>query len=451
MREVQKLAERERMLRRVRKVLVAVSGGPDSLACLLVLRELGQRLGFGVEACHFDHQLRPDSAADLEAVRAICDSLEVECTSGEGDVRGASVQQKLGIEETARKMRYQFLAFVAGKREADCIATGHTADDQAETVLMRVVRGSGVRGIRGMLPVSDVPGAEAQRLIRPLLQTRRSATEEICAEFGISALMDPSNADPRFTRNRVRNETLAALRALNPDVHRSLIGLSESAREAFEPIERRSFEVQPRERGPVGAIFEAAKFAALPAEALGLVIERESAFYHLEVETNRTRVQNLQAALAARSGAVRFGDAVVEVSSGQVRVGPVLEAVELFEPAVLDVPGSTRAGPWRADVRTDPMEGTPEAPVCGIDQASTKGLLRIRPLGLGERIRWRGFERKVSDVFINEKVPAWERVGVVAVADSLGPVALFGATRTFVRDGDEPGLWIRLSAIPQPK
>ena len=439
------------MFRRLRKVLVAVSGGPDSLACLLVLRKLGQQLRFSVEACHFDHQLRADSASDLEAVRAMCESLEIECTSGEGDVRGAAAQQKLGIEETARKMRYQFLAFVAGKREADCIATGHTAEDQAETVLMRVVRGSGVRGIRGMLPVSDVPGAEAQRLIRPLLETTRTVTEHICAEFDFQPLTDPSNADPRFTRNRVRNETLATLRALNPDVQRSLIGLAESAREAFEPIERRSFEVQPRERGPVGAILDAARFAELPAEAMGLVIERESSFYHLEPETNRTRVKNLQAALAARSGTVRFGDAIAEVSSGLVRVGPVLEAVEPFEPAVLDIPGSTRAGPWRADVRTDPMDSTPEAPVCPIDQSATKGLLRIRPLAAGERIRWHGHERKVSDLFINEKVPAWERAGVVAVADSLGPVALFGATRTFVRDGGEPTLWIRLSAIPQPK
>jgi tRNA(Ile)-lysidine synthase len=439
------------MFRRLRKVLVAVSGGPDSLATLLVLRELGTQLGFEVEACHFDHQLRPDSVADLEAVRAMCESLEVECLTGEGDVRSVATQQKRGIEETARMMRYQFLAFVAGKREADCIATGHTADDQAETVLMRIVRGSGVRGIRGMLPVSDVPGAEAQRLIRPLLETRRAATEQICAEFGLTPLQDPSNADPQFTRNRVRNETLAALRALNPDVHRALIGLSESAREAFEPTERRSFDVQPRERGPVGAIFEAAKFAALPAEALGLVIERECSFYHLQPETNRTRVRNLQSALAAHSGLVRFGDAAVEVSSGRVRIGPFLEPVEPFEPAVLDVPGSTRAGPWRADVRTDPLDATPDAPVCAIDQAATKGLLRIRPLARGERIRWHGLERKVSDLFINEKIPAWERAGVVAVADSVGPVALFGATRTFVRDGDEPGLWIRLSAIPQPK
>ena len=439
------------MFRRTRKILVAVSGGQDSLACLLVLRELGQQLGFDVEACHFDHQLRQDSRADLETVRAICEGLGVECLTGEGDVRSVAKQQKRGIEETARMMRYQFLAFVAGKREADCIATGHTQDDQAETVLMRVVRGSGVRGLRGMLPVSGVPGADAQRLIRPLLSVRRADTAQICREHGLEPVSDASNEDSRFTRNRIRNETLAALRQLNPNVHEALVGLAESAREAFDPIERRSFEVQPRERGPIGAIFALGGFAQLPAEALGLVIEREAAFYHLQPETNRTRVRNLQAVLATGSGSVRFGDTDVVASSGLVRVGPPLEDVEPFEPAVLNIPGSTRAGPWRVDVRTDAIEATPEAPVAGVELAATKGALRVRPLQPGERILWHGVERKVSDLFINEKVPVWERAGVVALADSAGLVALFGATRSFARDCTEPDLWIRLSAIPQPK
>ena len=151
------------MFRRVQKVLVALSGGADSTACLLILKEAGRDLGFEVVACHFDHQLRESSKDEMEAVRQLCDVVDVECITGEGDVGGVATQMKRGIEEMAREMRYQFLAFVAEKVGADCIATGHTADDQAETILMRIVRGSGVRGIRGMLPVAEVPGSEAQR------------------------------------------------------------------------------------------------------------------------------------------------------------------------------------------------------------------------------------------------------------------------------------------------
>ncbi len=414
----------------------------------MVLLGLRERFGFEVEAVHFDHKLRPDSAADMDAVRRLCADLDVECVTGEGDVAGVAAKQRQGIEETGRLMRYQFLAFVADKEGADCIATGHTADDQAETVLMRIARGSGVRGIRGMLPVAGVPGAPERRLVRPLLDARRADTEAICAEFGITPILDPSNADPSYTRNRIRGTVLDQLRALNPSVDDALRGLAESAREAFSFIEKRSFEVQPRERGPIGAIFPLAPFRALPSEALTLVIEREAAFYHLQPETNRTRVANLRAVLAKGTGTVHFGDTVVEVSCGVVRLGPRLEPVDPFPAVVLNVPGSTRAGPWRVDVLTSETDPTPGSPVIALAAGTAKGALRVRPLPPGERMIWRGVERKVSDLLVNEKVPIWERPGVVAVADSARLLGLFGATRTFVADmPGEPGLWVRLAAI----
>ncbi|MGH2608902.1 MAG: tRNA lysidine(34) synthetase TilS, partial [Tepidiformaceae bacterium] len=189
------------MFRGSRKVLAAVSGGPDSVALLLLLLDLRERFGFEVVAVHFDHQLRPNSRRDLEWVRDLCGGLGVPFFSGEGDVALAAAEQGAGIEDAARRMRYGFLAFVAGKEAADTIATGHTADDQVETVLMRIIRGSGVRGIRGMLPVGEVPGGRgAQRLVRPLLELRRADTLAICQAAGVAPLHDPSNDDPRYTR-----------------------------------------------------------------------------------------------------------------------------------------------------------------------------------------------------------------------------------------------------------
>lgn len=440
------------MFRRVSKVLVAVSGGADSVACLLVMLGLRERFGFEVEAVHFDHKLRPESAADMDAVRALCKGLDVECVTGEGDVGAVAAKQRKGIEETGRMMRYQFMAFVADKEGADCVATGHTADDQAETVLMRIVRGSGVRGIRGMLPVSGVPGATERRLVRPLLGTSRRDTEAICAEFAVTPVIDPSNLDPGFTRNRVRHTALEQLRSLNPSVGDALRGLAESAREAFSYTEKRSFEVQPHERGPVGAIFALAPFRDLPSEAMTLVIEREAAFYHLQPETNRTRIANLGSVLAKGSGSVLFGDTVVEVSCGHLRLGPRLEPVDPFPAAILNVPGSTRAGPWRVDVLTSEVEATAESPALALTAGAAQGALRVRSLQPGDRITWRGVERKVSDLLVNEKVPAWERLGMVALADSGRLLGLFGATRTFVADmAGEPELWVRLAAIPQPR
>jgi tRNA(Ile)-lysidine synthase len=449
--DVVALATRERMFRRVSKVLAAVSGGADSVAMLLVVLGLRERFGFDVEAVHFDHKLRPESATEMESVKALCKELGVECVTGEGDVAAVAARQRRGIEETARMMRYQFVAFVAEREHADCVATGHTADDQAETVLMRILRGSGIRGIRGMLPVTSVPGAGERRLVRPLLETSRRDTEAICREFGVTPISDPGNVDPAFTRSRVRGEVLHALRSVNPAVGDALRGLAASAREAFEHVERQSFAVQPRERGPVGAILSLDAFRQLPSEALTLVIEREAAFYHLSPAINRTRIGNLRGVLERGAGSVYFGDAMVEVSCGQVRIGPRLEPVEPFPAVILNVPGSTRAGPWRVDVLTAAPDDLAGTPVLAVGEGAAQGALRVRPLQPGDRLAWRGMVRKVSDLLVNEKVPAWERPGMVALADSTRVLGLFAATRVFPADmGGQPGLWVRLAAMSRP-
>ncbi|MEO9254837.1 MAG: tRNA lysidine(34) synthetase TilS [Tepidiformaceae bacterium] len=414
---------------------------------MLVLLDLCQRFGFEVVACHFDHQLRPESAADLAFVRELCAGLGIECLTGEGDVASVARQQRQGIEETARKMRYQFLAFVAGNQRADCIAIGHTRDDQAETVLMRIVRGSGVRGIRGMLAQSPVPGAEAQRLIRPILQLPRSETIAICAEAGIEPLLDPSNADPAYTRNRLRTETLGALRAVNPSIEEALIGLAASAREVFADVERGSYSVQPSDRSPIGAILPLQPLRALGNEATMLVIEREAGFYSLNTEVNRTRLQNLRSVLERGSGQVRFGEAVVEVSGGKVRVGPALLPEDPFEPKVLNVPGVTIAGPWRVTVATDALSPADGAVTVEIRATGLRGALRLRQLEPGDRLRSNGLERKVSDILANLKIPTWERPTIVALADSQSVIALFGTMGVVTEfAGDDP-LYIRIAPI----
>ncbi len=430
---VARFCEREQLFRRVKNVLVAVSGGADSTACLLTLVELRERFGFEVTAVHFDHQLRPGSAADMAVVRDMCDRLGVACLSGEGDVRGFARQRKMGIEEAARRMRYQFLAFVAAEKRSDCIATGHTADDQAETILMRILRGSGVRGVRGMLPSAPLPGAPAMRLIRPLLATRRADTEAFCATKGIAPLEDPSNRDVAMTRNHLRLETLPALEAINPSVRQALLGLAQSARELFVGIERASYGAQPVARTPVGAIFEASVLAALPNEALTLVIEREAGFFKLQPEVNRTRIENLRVVLSRQAGEVRFGDVAVQVSCGKARLGPPL-AGEPFAGTILNVPGATAAGRWRVELSSSELAPREGASLAKLDVDSVQGVLRIRAVQPGDRIRYHGIERKVADLFANAKVPAWERLGVVAVADSARVHLLFTATTTFEAD-----------------
>lgn len=444
-RRVAKFAERERMLRRTTRVMLAVSGGPDSVACLLILRNLSERLGFSLVACHFDHQLRVSSAADMQRVREICAGLAIECVTGEGDVRSVARDTGQSIELAARTMRYQFLSFAAARELADAIATGHTADDQAETVFMRVVRGSGVRGVRGMLPVSGVPGSEAQRLIRPLLELSREETAAICGEAGIAPVVDESNADTTYLRNRVRLETFPALRSLNPSVSHALLGLAASARELFAGVERQVMELVPLQRGPAGSVFSLNPVRALRNEGVTLLLEREASFYQLSPEVNRTRVTNLRTVLEKGHGRVRFGAAEVEASCALVRFGPALGAAEPFEPVVLNVPGSTRAGPWRVDVSTAPLAELSGTFQVAIDTSDQRGALRARPIAPGDRVSYHGSRRRVADVLTSVRLPAWERLGMVAIADSAMVRGLFGASGAIASDAvSEDSLHVRL-------
>lgn len=347
-------------------------------------------------------------------------------------------------------MRYQFLAFAAQKENCDAVVTGHTADDQAETVLLHLVRGSGVRGLRGMLPTSPLPGSPGQVVLRPLLPLRRQDTLAVCNALQLQPRSDASNRDPSFLRNRLRAELLPHLQTINPSIEEALVGLAASAREAFALIEHRSYEARPQERGPLGSMFPVAALADLPGEALALLIEREAAFLQREPAINRTRLQNLRAILTRGTGSVRFGPLVVDISAGKARIGPPLEPPDPIPPVLLEVPGSRRAGTWRIDVAATPLQPSPHATVAALGRANLRGALRARSLQPGDRLRWRGYLRKVSDLFVNEKIPIWQRPRTVVIADAEGPVALFVADRAFVRDmPDEPELWIRLAPLPR--
>jgi tRNA(Ile)-lysidine synthase len=436
------------MFRRTRSVLAGVSGGSDSVALLLVLEQLAPQFGFGLTVCHFDHQLRPGSRADLEWVKALCESRGIAFVSGEGDVRDAAARDRRGIEETARRMRYQFLSFIAGQKGIDAIATGHTADDQAETVLMRVIRGTGIRGVRGMLPVATVPGG-SQKLVRPLLDLSRAETRAICEAAGIEPLEDESNRDERVTRNRLRHAVLPLLEEMNPSVRSALRRLAANASELFERVEREAMACVPIARTPVGAIYRLPDLRGLPAEALGLVLEREAAFYRLPFETNATRFANARSALIAGTGAARFGGIEMEASAGLVRIGPALEAAAPVPSTILNVPGVTAAGPWRVRVSTEPPPGPAGPGAAAIPMEGQHGALRIRPLEPGDRVRYRGIERHVADLLVNARVPRWERLGAVAIADGRSVRAVLTASHAFETDHG-PGaslLYVRLEPL----
>jgi tRNA(Ile)-lysidine synthase len=189
-------------------LLVGVSGGPDSLCLLDILI----RCGFDPVVAHFNHNLRPDSAADADKVEEIANTLKAPFVLGQGDVRQFAEESSLSLEEAARTLRYRFLFEQATRIGAQAVAVGHTADDQVETLLMHILRGAGLPGLKGMSSYS-LPTNWSQQipLVRPLLGVWRKEIMEYLAERRLTPMFDTSNLDTRFYRNRLRHELIPYL------------------------------------------------------------------------------------------------------------------------------------------------------------------------------------------------------------------------------------------------
>jgi tRNA(Ile)-lysidine synthase len=287
------------------ELVVAFSGGADSLALLALLAHLPDGVRPAVEAIHVDHGLRPESAQEAAAALALARALGVRARVLRVDVSGRG-----GVEEAARKARYRALARAAGGRP---VATAHTLDDQAETVLLRLARGAGLRGVSGMRASATVAGA---RIVRPLLQVRRAALRAVVDRLGLRPIEDPTNADRRFARNRLRAEVIPALEAIAP--------------------------------GSVRAI---ARFAALAAEDEAYLAARARRSAGAQSELLVARLQRMPLPLRRRALRDR-----IEAAGGRppaaARIEEVLRLLDRGGDGELHLPGgvlvSVRAGVFRA-------------------------------------------------------------------------------------------------------
>lgn len=209
----------ERLLVADSPVLVGVSGGPDSY-CLL---DLLDRCGYALIVAHFNHLLRPEAEADAQEVRRIAAARGLPFTLAGADAAGYALTHSLSVEEAARNLRYRFLFDQAQQAGAQAVAVGHTADDQVETVLMHLLRGTGLPGLKGM-PFRALPNAWSQDipLVRPLLGVWRTEVIAYCAGRGLQPLQDKTNLDTTYFRNRLRNELIPYLEEHNPAIRTAL-------------------------------------------------------------------------------------------------------------------------------------------------------------------------------------------------------------------------------------
>jgi tRNA(Ile)-lysidine synthase len=215
------------------RLLVAVSGGPDSVALLHVLHRIRLELGIYLHVAHLNHGLRgAESDSDAGYVANLAASMGLPATIEARDVAGYQADHRLSPEEAAREVRYSFLAQTACNVGAAAAAVGHTLNDQVETILLHIIRGTGTRGLRGLQPRSVLNfGGQPLTVVRPLLEISREETETFCRDLQMNPCQDSSNLSLSPLRNRVRRELLPLLMNYNPEIFESLLRMARIARE----------------------------------------------------------------------------------------------------------------------------------------------------------------------------------------------------------------------------
>jgi len=212
------------------KILIGVSGGPDSLVLLLLLNNLKKDFEIDLHVAHLDHMLRPDSADDMRFVEGIAGRLKIPITCAKINVK--AIARRGSPEEIARNARLGFLFKVAKDIKADKIALGHNLDDQAETVLMRILRGTGLCGLSAIAPKRNISGF---CIIRPLIEIRRREIERFLARKKISPRLDSSNQEEAYFRNKIRKSLLPLLeKSYNPNIKEVLSNMAESVSNDYD-------------------------------------------------------------------------------------------------------------------------------------------------------------------------------------------------------------------------
>lgn len=413
------------------RVCVAVSGGADSVALLRVLLELRPELGIVLTVAHFNHRLRgDDSEADEAFVADMAQQCGLEFFAGGADVRQHARAGKLSIEAAGRKLRYRWLIDLAEQQKLDAIATAHTLDDQAETVLLKFLRGAGTRGLAGIFPEMPAGTPKNTHVIRPLLCLSRDEVEAYLGSLGQTWREDESNFDRRIVRNRVRHELLPLLeREYNPNLRHALSDSAELWRaeeEYWQALIRAELKVrmQPQRLNLHG-------FGALPlalqrhvlrgfAETANLALD----FEHLEQLLRCALGEQEKSELTEAWMVIRRGDCLYLDAPGPKQ--PCFSYKYL-----LPAPGEVRIAEVGLRVRAILVRNAP-----AIEDAETDNLLSAEMLGPTLTIRnWRpgdrfwpahtGSEEKLKRLFAEKHIPAEER--------QTWPVALCGEQIVWVR------------------
>jgi tRNA(Ile)-lysidine synthase len=443
--------ERHRLLVPGQTVVVGVSGGPDSLSLLHILRRLAPDFSLTLHVAHLNHQMRgEEAAADAAFVAGLAVEWGLPSTVDSVDVSAVARAHKMAWEEAARRARYAFLAAVADEVGADSVAAGHNADDQAETVLMHFLRGSGLAGLRGMLPATpmeelrlemddwDAPQPSSLSrlasltLVRPLLEVPRSDIEAYCQEHGLRPRFDRSNLDATFFRNRLRQELIPYLETYNPGIREVLRRTASVVAADYDLLRRQlhiTWKVTLRDESAHALTFDLAGWRELPLALKRSTIReaihrlrwtlRNIDFVHVEKAVAiLTEGKTGDQATLPQGLVLTIGYDTFTVADEDHRDLPDLPRLQPGDVVPVAMPGVTRlpGSGWalEAELLSITAEIGGELATIGgweayLDAAVVGDAPKLRPRRAGDRfcpLGMGGRGKRLNEFMINEKIPA---------------------------------------------
>lgn len=466
---------------RGKTLLVAVSGGGDSLALLYALHQAQAEFDLRLCGAHLNHTLRGDeSDADAAFVADAFRRLDIPYTCERADIAAYRRAHRLSMEDAARRVRYAFLADAAAHHAAHAVAVAHTADDQAETLLMNIIRGSGLDGLRGMQPLDCLAiDAADLTLFRPLLGVTRAQTYAYCAALGLQPRQDASNLSLEHTRNRIRLELMPILERFNPAARDALLRLARNAVEDADYI-----------RAQTNAVWQNVAHQSEASEGVIALNTQALARQHPAIQ-NRILRRAVQAVKGSAEGITRrhildmrrlidgpagrtlhLPDCILfAIGYDEAYIGDGASVTDALSPLppicgehTLAVPGETRIPGWRINAS---VCNAVDVDACGaiadmdafsetLDLDSVGAALHLRGRRPGDRFQPLGMahSKKLQDFMVDERIPRRWRDGVPLLVSRNGIACVAGwriAHWARVTDETKRRLHLRFRRADSPK
>lgn len=407
------------------RVVCAVSGGADSVALLFAMHLLKEKLGIELSAAHYNHGLRGEESNRDEAfVKQLCSRLDVPLFLGSGSVKAG----KKGLEAAARDARYAFFATLPGK-----IATAHTADDNAETVLLHLIRGTGLKGLGAIAPVRGA-------FIRPMLTVTRDEVLRFLEEYHLRFVTDSSNETDAFLRNRIRHHVMPLLKQENPRLSENLSSMALRLREDEAALHGNwdfSNGLDITQLRQLPAAMQSRMMAAF-LEQCGV---REPEAEHIRLGLDLTQSEN-PSARADLPGGVCVGRCYGRLVKLEKEAG--------FEQILLECPGITDIPELGLRIH---CEAAPEAEnTVDTFTVCPRGKLILRSRRSGDEMRLAGGTKRLKKLFIERKIPAHERARLPVLADDEGVLGVYSIGVNLDRvAGQLPGIRVKIETLPEEK